>query len=62
MRFALTFAIIIGISIPITIVAKTKSVGVKGIVICDGEPVNNGEIELYSERYGSFLIFHFTII
>ncbi|KAL4001751.1 Transthyretin-like family protein [Acanthocheilonema viteae] len=30
--------------------ARTRSVGVKGIVICDGKPVNDGEIELYGER------------
>ncbi|EFO22796.1 hypothetical protein LOAG_05691 [Loa loa] len=57
MTYALTFAIIIGISISISsIMAKTKSVGVTGTVICDGEPVNDGEVELHSERYAGNLI------
>ncbi|VDK81094.1 unnamed protein product [Litomosoides sigmodontis] len=50
MKFAPLTAIIISISLPITATARTRSVGVKGTVICDGEPIRGGEIELYSER------------
>uniref|UniRef100_A0A0R3RI23 Transthyretin-like family protein n=1 Tax=Elaeophora elaphi TaxID=1147741 RepID=A0A0R3RI23_9BILA len=53
MRLAITFAIIIVISIPITVMAKTKSVEVKGTVLCDGEPVKDGEVELHGERYAT---------
>lgn len=53
MKFAPVIVIIISILIPAAVVAKkTKSVGVKGTVICDGEPISGGEIELYSERNG----------
>ncbi|KAM3724718.1 Transthyretin-like protein [Dirofilaria immitis] len=39
-------------SISITIIAaKTKSVGVSGTIICDGKPVNNGDVELYDNKY-----------
>ncbi|VDM07632.1 unnamed protein product [Wuchereria bancrofti] len=50
MRLTLTFIIISGISIPIITALKMKSVGVNGTVICDGKPVNDAWIELYSER------------
>lgn len=54
MKFAPIFAIIIGFSISITVMAKVKSVGVRGTITCDGEPVNDGLIELFGERNGYF--------
>uniref|UniRef100_A0A915PSZ6 Uncharacterized protein n=1 Tax=Setaria digitata TaxID=48799 RepID=A0A915PSZ6_9BILA len=46
----LSIAIIISVSVAN---AAKKSVGVKGTIICDGEPVNNGEVELYGEKYAA---------
>ncbi|VDK46049.1 unnamed protein product [Gongylonema pulchrum] len=52
--------VILALAIPAVLARSSKSIGVTGNVKCDGQPVSNAQVQLYSER--DCIFFHLSVL